>query len=90
MRGELVAAALSARDVTEAETAGGTYLVQARSIAGLDGQGTIAHVVMARPYSGVLSLFPGARAVFAIAALGAMLAAGVAFGRARRITGARI
>ena len=57
---------------------------------GLDGKDTIAHVVMARPLSGVLSLFPGARLVFALTMLGALGLAAATFMRARQITGARV
>jgi hypothetical protein len=45
---------------------------------------------MARKLGGVVSgLFPGARAVFALAMLGALALAAAAVLRARRITGAR-
>jgi serine/threonine protein kinase len=72
--------------VSEIEDDGRTYQVQVRPIQGLDGQGTIAHVVMARPLAGVLSLFPGARVVFAVAALAALLLSIATFWRARGVT----
>ena len=67
-----------------------TYQVQSLPVAGLTGQGTIAHVVMARPLDGVLSLFPGARLVFAITTIIALALALTTFVRARQITLARI
>ncbi len=48
----------------------------------------IGHVVMARRIDGVLSLFPGARLVFALTMLGALLLATGTALRARTITGA--
>jgi len=58
---------------------------QTRPVRGLEGQGTIATVVMARPQGGVLSLFPGARIVFALTMIGALALAIAAFLRAREI-----
>ena len=72
--------------INEVRVDGHSYLVQSRAVAGLERKGTIAHVVMARRLDGVLSLFPGARIVFALTML---LALGVAVGtfvRARQIT----
>ena len=86
----LVAEATRHGDVAEVTVAGETYQVQSRPVRGLEGQGTIAHVVMARPLDGVLSLFPGARLVFAFTAVGALALALWTFWRARRFTGARI
>jgi predicted Ser/Thr protein kinase len=79
-------AAPAASGVSEIEDGGRTYQVQARPIRGIDGQGTIAHVVMARRLDGVLSLFPGARIVFALAALAALLLSVATFWRARSIS----
>ena len=63
--------------------------VLARPLLGLDDK-PIATVVMARQLDGVLTLFPGARLVFALAALVALgLATGTAW-RARQITLARV
>ena len=50
----------------------------------------LGHVIMARELGGVVSgLFPGARAVFALAMLAALGVAAAAALWARRITGAR-
>jgi predicted Ser/Thr protein kinase len=109
----LARAALAAGEVTEVDTDEHTYLVQARAVRGLAGQGTntasaevaalnarsgaagprsapelIAHVVMARPKDGVLSLFPGARVAFVLTALAALGVALATLLRARAITGA--
>ncbi len=89
MSPSLTRAALAATTVTEVDDGGHTYQVQVRSVIGLDGQGVIAHVVMARPLDGVLSLFPGARLVFALMALGALALGVFAFLRAREITHGR-
>ncbi len=89
----LVQAALASPavgDVSEVEADGRTYQVLARPVRGLEGQGTIAHVVMARRLDGVLSLFPGARIVFALTALAALLLSVATFWRARSITVGRI
>jgi serine/threonine protein kinase len=66
------------------------YQVQSLPMTGLAGQGTIAHVVMARRLDGVLSLFPGARLVFALTAIGALLLAATTYANARKLTNARI
>ncbi|NVB85332.1 MAG: serine/threonine protein kinase [Kofleriaceae bacterium] len=86
----LVAAARRQGDIAEVAAGGQTYQVQSRSVRGLEGQGTIAHVVMARPMDGVLSLFPGARRAFTVAAFASLALALWTFWRARKITGARI
>jgi hypothetical protein len=85
----LVAAAPHDGLVTELADGGKTYLVQARPLADADGQ-PFATVVMARPIDGVLSLFPHARAVFAIAAGLALALAIATTMRARRISAARV
>jgi serine/threonine protein kinase len=74
----------------EVSADGQVYQVQSLPMTGLAGQGTIAHVVMARPLDGVLSLFPNARFVFTLATLAALGLAAATFIRARQITGARI
>jgi hypothetical protein len=86
---ELAAAAPPDGEVGETTYDGKPYQVQARALLDLDGQ-PFATVVMARPMGGVLSLFPHARTVFALAALAALaLALGTAW-RARAITAARV
>ena len=85
----LVAAAPAGSNVLDLSANDQTYLVQARPLADATGR-PFAKVVMAREIDGVLSLFPHARAVFAIAAaLAVALALGTAW-RARQITGARV
>jgi serine/threonine protein kinase len=74
----------------EVRVDGRVYQVQSLPMRGLAGQGTIAHVVMARPIDGVLSLFPGARLVFALTAIGALLLAATTYANARKLTNARI
>jgi len=86
----LVQAALASASVGDVEYSGRTYQVQARPIRGLDGQGVIGHVVMARPLDGVLWLFPGAAFVFALTALLSLVLAAATFWRARQITDGRI
>ena len=85
----LVQAAPHGGEVAEVMSGGRMYRVQVRTIPALDGR-PIGHVVMARSLESVLQLFPGARTVFAIAALAALLAAITTALRARRITNARI
>ncbi len=82
----LVSAAVAASNVVEVRSGDHAYQLQARPISGLDGQGTIGHVVMARRIDGVLSLFPGARSVFALTAFASLVLASAAFLRARSIT----
>ena len=86
----LIEAAPADDESAEVRVDGRTYQVQSLPVTGLAGQGTIAHVVMARPLDGVLSLFPGARLVFALAALCAVVIAVGTYVRARRIAVARI
>jgi serine/threonine protein kinase len=82
----LVKAAPADDQSDEVRVDGRTYQVQSLPMAGLAGQGTIAHVVMARPLDGVLTLFPGARIVFALCALTALLVGAATYTRARQIT----
>jgi predicted Ser/Thr protein kinase len=89
MPDELARAAPRDGTIGEASSGGKTYEVQSRLWADAQGQ-PVASVVMARPVAGVLSLFPYARAVFAGAAILALLLAMGTFGRARAITGARV
>ena len=88
--GALIAAAPADDESAEVRIDGRTYQVHSLPMTGLAGQGTIAHVVMARPLDGVLSLFPGARVVFAITALCALVLAAATSVRARQIERARI
>ena len=90
MTHELVAAAPSSGAIMEVDDRGHAYQVQARAVPGLDGNGTIAHVVMARKLDGVLTLFPDARLVFVLAALGSLGIAIATALRARQIAGARV
>jgi hypothetical protein len=76
-------------EVAELLSGDDTLLVQARPLADFTGQ-PIARVVMAHSLPGVLSLFPHARAVFALAALASLGLASVTFARGRRIAGARV
>jgi hypothetical protein len=82
----LIEAAPADEQSAEVRVDGGVYQVQTLPMSGLAGQGTIAHVVMARPLDGVLSLFPGARLVFAIATFGALLLAATTYATARKLT----
>jgi len=86
----LIKAAPADEESAEIRVDGRVYQVQSLPMTGLAGQGTIAHVVMARPLDGVLSLFPGARLVFALTAFGCVLLAATTYLSARRITFARI
>ncbi len=90
MSHELVAAAPASGEIVELDDRGHAYQVQARGVPGLDGQSAIGQVVMARKLDGVLTLFPGARLVFMLAALGALAVAAATLVRARQITGARV
>ena len=85
----LARAAPPSGEVAEARYGGKLYQVQARPLLDSEGQ-PFARVVMARPVPGVLSLFPHARIVFVLAALGALMLAGWAALRARQITAARV
>jgi predicted Ser/Thr protein kinase len=84
----LVRRAPASGEIADITLDGVVYEVQARPLPDFSGQ-PIGLVVMARPLSGVLSgLFPGARTVFAIAALGALVLFGATAMRARKIAGA--
>ncbi|HSN28031.1 MAG TPA: hypothetical protein VLT45_17205, partial [Kofleriaceae bacterium] len=85
----LVDAAPATHEIAEVRYQGDDYQVQMRDVPGLEGQPPIGRVVMARRIKGVLSLFPGARVVFAAAMLGALLLAGFSAWRARQVGGAR-
>jgi hypothetical protein len=65
------------------------FEVQSFPVRGLD-NAEIARVVMARPVETVLSLFPGARLVFALTTIAAIMLAGFTAWRARKITGATV
>jgi hypothetical protein len=86
----LIAAAPADEQSVEVRVDGRVYQVQSLPMMGLAGQGTIAHVVMARPLDGVLSLFPGARLVFTLTAMGALLLAATTFLNARHLANGRI
>jgi hypothetical protein len=86
----LLAAAPADDESAEVRVDGRTYQVQSLPMTGLAEQGTIAHVVMARPLDGVLSLFPGARLVFALTAFAALLLAATTYANARKLTNATI
>ena len=83
----LIIAAPREGDIATLTDAGQSFQVQSRTLHGLDGTGQVARVVMARKLDGVLQLFPGARTVFLIAAIGALAAAGETARRARRLSG---
>jgi serine/threonine protein kinase len=68
---------------------GDGYEVESFPVRGLD-NAEIARVVMARPVDTVLSLFPGARLVFALTMLAAIMLAIFTAWRARQITGATV
>jgi serine/threonine protein kinase len=74
----------------EVRVGGKTYQVQSFPVLGLDKQTPIGRVVMARPTDAVLSLFPGARLVFALTMFAALLLAGFTWHRAREITVGRV
>ncbi len=84
----LVDAAPADEGVTNVRVGGDEYEVQMRMLPGLAGT-SIGRVVMARRIKGVLSLFPGARFVFAAAMLGALVLAAFSAWRARQVGGAR-
>jgi hypothetical protein len=86
----LIDAARDNEESSEVRVGGETYQVQSLPVTGLAGQGTIAHVVMARRLDSVLALFPGARTVFTVAALCALVLALATYVRARRILFSRI
>jgi hypothetical protein len=85
----LARAAPASGDITEVSSGDDTLMVQARPLADSAGH-PIARVVMARRLPGVLSLFPHARAVFALATLAALGLAIGTFARSRAIAGARV
>ncbi|MBS1122131.1 MAG: protein kinase [Deltaproteobacteria bacterium] len=86
---DLVKSALDDGSIKEAEHEGSLYQVKSQKLTGFDGS-TVGRVVMANKLGGVLSeLFPGARTVFALAALGALGIAVIAMLRTRQLTGAR-
>jgi hypothetical protein len=86
----LVAAALRSGEVANVTDRGHAYQVQARVVPGLEGQGEVARVVMARELDGTLTLFPHARFVFAVTALASLALAIATALRARQISGARV
>jgi hypothetical protein len=86
---ELVAAAPASGEITEVRFHGSSYEVQARPMRTTTGE-EYARVVMARRIDTVLSLFPGARLVFALALVGCALLAIATAIRARQVTDARV
>jgi hypothetical protein len=82
----LVAAAPPGDTAVEAEHDGVLYQVKSVPFTNFDGK-PVGRVVMARELGGVLSLFPGARAVFAGTAFGALVLALLTYLRARRVAG---
>jgi len=84
----LLDAAPTTHDIAQVRVGADEYQVQTRDLPGLSGA-PIGKVVMARRIAGVLSLFPGARGVFAAALFVALGLAGFSAWRARKITGAR-
>ena len=85
----LARAAPASGAIAEVSSGDDTVMVQARSLAGVGGQ-PIARVVMARSLRGVLSLFPHARGVLALAVLAALVLASLTYVRGRQIAGARV
>ena len=82
----LVAVAAATARTAEATAGGAMYQVLAQPIRGFDSQ-VVGNVVMARKLDSVLlSLFPGARLVFALAMIAALLAAVASALRMRQIT----
>jgi hypothetical protein len=86
---ELVAAAPPSGEIVEARYAGNAYEVQARPMKTTQGE-EYARVVMGRRIDTVLSLFPGARQVFALALVAAILLGAATAWRARHVTGAYV
>jgi predicted Ser/Thr protein kinase len=83
---QLVASAETADGTAEAELDGALFQVLAQPIRGFDGQ-IVGNVIMARQLDSVLlSLFPGARLMFALAMIAAIGVAAIAALRMRRIT----
>jgi serine/threonine protein kinase len=86
---DLVARAPHTGEIAEVRDGNTSYEVQSRPMRTTQGE-EFAHVVMARRIDTVLSLFPGARLVFAVTLVVA-IAIGIATAwRAREITGARV
>ncbi|MEJ7602512.1 MAG: hypothetical protein WKG01_31760, partial [Kofleriaceae bacterium] len=83
---ELLDAAPQGDATIEAEHDGGVYQVKSVPFTNFDGR-PIGRVVMARALGGVLSLFPGARMVFAGTACAAIVLALLTYLRARRLAG---
>jgi hypothetical protein len=82
----LVRLAAQTAGTAEAAVGGAMYQVLAQPIRGFDNQ-VVGKVVMARRLDGVLlSLFPGARGVFALAMIGALAVALASVLRMRQIT----
>ncbi|MBV8756757.1 MAG: protein kinase [Deltaproteobacteria bacterium] len=88
MPAALIDAAPANQGVANVQVGGDEYEVQMRMLPDLGGK-SIGRVVMARPIKGVLSLFPGARIVFAAAMLLSLALAAFSAWRARQMTGAR-
>jgi len=84
----LVDAAPTDEGVTNVRVGSDEYEVQMRMLPDLGGK-SIGRVIMARRIKGVLSLFPGARVVFAAAMLAALMLAAFSAWRARQVTSAR-
>jgi len=83
---ELIEVAVATAETAEAAVDGAMYQVLARPIRGFDNQ-IVGEVVMARRLDGVLlSLFPGARLVFALTMIGALAVALASALRMRQIT----
>jgi hypothetical protein len=79
-------AATTAATIVEGSADRATFQVLAQPIRGFDNQ-VVGHVVMARKVDSVLlSLFPGARLVFALTMLGAIAVAAASWLRMRQIT----
>ncbi len=86
---DLVKSAGKEGAIIEASHDGDLYQIKSQNLTGFDGS-TVGRVVMARTVGGVLSeLFPGARTVFALAALVALATALITMLRTRQLTGVR-
>jgi hypothetical protein len=86
---ELVTSAPTTGEIVEVRYAGTDYELQARPMKTTQGE-EYARVVMARRIDTVLSLFPGARQVFALALVAAILLGAATAWRARHVTGAYV
>ena len=82
----LVAAAPAGDTEVEAEYEGALYQIKSVPFTNFDGK-PVGRVVMARELGGVLSLFPGARAVFAGTAFGSLVLSLLTYLRARKLAG---